>query len=120
VRVLIALEEDLRVGAQAIANAIRRARQRVEVAVAEEEALREEIGRFDPHLVISSLPTTPTDLSGRLSWVFLSSDPEKPSEICVDGDRREVLNPSLGELFCVLEETERVVRLLPYQRGGGC
>jgi hypothetical protein len=38
--------------------------------------------------------------------VRLSSDPNRPSEICVEGKRRESLNPNLGELLCVLEETE--------------
>ena len=68
--------------------------------------LEREVRSFAPHLIISSLPA-PTNYSGEwFSWVRLSSDPNRPSEICVEGKRRESLNPNLAELLCVLEETE--------------
>jgi hypothetical protein len=68
--------------------------------------LERQLRSFAPHLIISSLPA-PTNYSGEwFSWVCLSSDPNRPSEICVEGKRRESLNPNLGELLCVLEETE--------------
>jgi hypothetical protein len=59
-------------------------------------------------------------VSSRLSLVFLSPHPEKTSEICVEGERQEVLNPSLEELISVLDETERLFRILTYRPGGGC
>lgn len=118
-RVLVAFEDQLRVGGEAIARIIRRDRPRVEVAVAEAVALGGVEARFDPHLVISTLPSS-TDSSGRLSWVFLSADPGQASEICVGGKRREVFNPSLGELFSVLDETERLVSALRYEPCGDC
>ena len=43
-----------------------------------------EVERFDPHLVVSSLPNT-VDQGGRAAWVTLSEDPEEPSEVCVAG-----------------------------------
>jgi hypothetical protein len=68
--------------------------------------LEREVRSFAPHLIISSLPA-PTNYSGEwFSWVRLSSDANRPSEICVEGKRRESLNPNLAELLCVLEETE--------------
>ena len=67
--------------------------------------LEREVRSFAPHLIISSLPA-PTNSGEWFSWVRLSSDPNRPSEICVEGNRRESLNPGLGELLCVLEETE--------------
>jgi hypothetical protein len=118
-RVLVAFEEQLRVGGEAIASAIRRDRPLAQVAAANAEALGGEVGSFDPHLVISTLPS-PTDVSGRLAWVFLSPDPEKTSEICLGAERREVLNPSLEELFSVLDEVERLVMAIPYRISGDC
>ncbi len=67
--------------------------------------LERQVRSFAPHLIISSLPA-PTNWGEWFSWVCLSSDPNRPSEICVEGKRRESLNPNLGELLCVLEETE--------------
>jgi hypothetical protein len=67
--------------------------------------LQTEVRRFDPHLIISSLPA-PADSGRWFSWMRLSPDPSKLSEICVEGNRRELLNPSLGEVLSVLEETE--------------
>jgi hypothetical protein len=67
--------------------------------------LERQVRSFAPHLIISSLPA-PTNWGEWFSWVRLSSDPNRPSEICVEGNRRESLNPGLGELLCVLEETE--------------
>jgi hypothetical protein len=67
--------------------------------------LKRQLRSFEPHLIISSLPA-PKNGGEWFSWVCLSSDPNRPSEICVGGKRRESLNPNLGELLCVLEETE--------------
>ena len=67
--------------------------------------LERQVRSFAPHLIISSLPA-PTNWGEWFSWVRLSSDANRPSEICVEGKRRESLNPNLGELLLVLEETE--------------
>jgi hypothetical protein len=118
-RVLVAFEEQLRTGGEAIASAIRRHRPRVEVTVAGSGDVEREAICFDPHLVISSV-LSPTDVSGRLAWVFLSPDPEKTSEICLGAERREMLNPSLEELFSVLDEVERLVMAIPNRTSGDC
>ena len=67
--------------------------------------LERQVRSFAPHLIISSLPA-PTNWGEWFSWVRLSPDPNRPSEICVEGKRRESLNPNLAELLLVLEETE--------------
>ena len=36
-------------------------------------------------------------------------DPNKPSLIYLDGQRRKSLNPSLGELLDVVEQTESIL-----------
>src|SRR5215217_5470568 len=107
IRVLVAFEDEYRVYGAAITGAVRRARPTDEIVVsAEIRALERQVRSFAPHLIISSLPA-PTNYSGEwFSWVRLSPGPNRPSEICVEGKRRESLNPSLGELLCVFEETE--------------
>jgi hypothetical protein len=104
-RVLVALEGKYHVYGAAITGAVRRARPTYEVENAESAVLETEVRSFAPHLIISSLPA-PTNSGEWFSWVRLSPDPNRPSEICVEGNRRESLNPGLGELLCVLEETE--------------
>jgi hypothetical protein len=41
--------------------------------------------------------------------VKLSVDPNQPSLLCMDGQRRESLNPSLEELLHVVEDTESLL-----------
>src|SRR5215216_2845167 len=102
-------EDEYRVYGAAITGAVRRARPADEVVITPEiGVLERQLRSFAPHLIISSLPA-PTnwgEWGEWFSWVRLSSDPNRPSEIYVEGKRRESLNPNLGELLCVLEETE--------------
>jgi hypothetical protein len=91
IRVLVAFEDEYRVYGAAVTGAVRRARPADEVVVTAEIGVLETEVRY----------------SGEwFSWLRLSSDPNRPSEICVEGKRRESLNPNLAELLCVLEETE--------------
>ena len=69
----------------------------------------EVVARFDPHLVIRSQPNT-VDPGGRPAWVELPPDPERLAEICLDGERSEVINPALDELLSVVDETKRLDR----------
>ena len=62
-----------------------------------------------PYLVICSQPNT-VDPGGRPAWVELPPDPERLAEICLDGERSEVINPALDELLSVVDETERLAR----------
>ena len=105
-RVLVAFEDEHRVYSAAITGAVRRARPTDEVVMANIGVLEREVRSFTPHLIISSLPAPTNYLGEWFSWVRLSPDPNRPSEICVEGNRRVSLNPSLEELLCVLEETE--------------
>ncbi len=92
-----------------MANAVRMHRPRVEVVAAGLGGLGEEVTRFDPHLVICSRPNT-VDLGGRPAWIELPPDPDKRTEICVDGRHSETFNPALEDLLSVLDETERLTR----------
>jgi hypothetical protein len=80
--------------------------------------LQAEVAYFDPHLVITSQPSS-TNHNGRLSWIQLSVDPNQPSLMCVDGNQWESLNPSLEELLDRVDETERVVRTTSQRSGTG-
>jgi hypothetical protein len=39
-----------------------------------------------------------------------SYEPDEPSEVCLDGRRWELDNPTMGELLAIIDETERLVR----------
>src|SRR5215207_1850323 len=108
IRVLVAFEDEYRVYGAAITGAVRRAHPTDEVVTAEIGELETEVRRFDPHVIISSMPA-PADSGTWFSWVCLSPDPTRPSEFCVEGNRRQSLNPSLGEVLSVLEETKRLL-----------
>ena len=107
-RVLVAFEDEYRVYSAAITGAVRRARPTDEVVMANIGVLEREVRSFTPHLIISSLPA-PTNFREWFSWVRLSPDPDRTSEIYVEGNRRASLNPSLKEVLSVLEETERLL-----------
>ena len=65
-RVLVAFEDDYRSYREAIASAIRSARPHLELAVGDLGILRTEVAYFDPHLVITSQPSS-TNHNGRRS-----------------------------------------------------
>lgn len=90
-----------------MAGAVQRHRPRVEVAVSGLSALGEEVSRFDPHLVICSQPNT-VDPGSRPAWFEVPTDPERLAEICLDGWRSEVANPTLEKLLQTVDETERL------------
>src|SRR5215218_4670506 len=109
IRVLIAFEDQYRVYSAAITGAVRRARPTDEVLNANIGVLEREVRSFAPHLIVSSLPAPTNYLGEWFSWVRLSPDPNRTSEIYLGGKRRESLNPSLEELLSALEETERLL-----------
>jgi hypothetical protein len=92
-----------------MASAVRMHRPRCEVVAAGLGGLGERVTRFDPHLVICSRPNT-VDLGGRPAWIELPPEPDRPAEICLDGQRLEAFNPALEKLLSVLDETERLTR----------
>ena len=122
VRVLVAFEDTYRAYGDAIVRAIRNTYPRLEVvALADVRELEAEVALFDPHLVISSRSSHPAPLASRrgtLSRVKLSVDPNQPSLVCVDGQVRESLNPSLEELLDVVEDTESMLVGAPGRETG--
>jgi len=117
VRVLIAYEDSQSVYADAMRHAIRGLRPGAEVATCGVAELGAGVGGLDPDLVVSSRPNA-VDPGGRTAWYRISPEPGEPSEVCVGGRRREVVNPGMEVLLSVLDETDESVRA---GRGaGGC
>ena len=102
------MEKEFRSYREVIAGAIGAVRPHFEVATAGIGALDEEVKRFDPHLVICSLPATSASTE-RIAWVKLSLDPLSPSVVCVGGRCTEVHNPVLDTLLDVIDQVEDLV-----------
>src|SRR5215212_7012284 len=69
-----------------------------------------EVGRFDPQLVITSLPVPANLVNDQLSRIELSPDTAHPSRFSVGERHWESTNPTLGEILSVVDETKRVRR----------
>ena len=108
-RVLVVYEDSHRAYGEALERAVRGQRPEAEVLLVQARQIAGEVGRFDPHLVVSGLPNR-VDPGGRAAWVTLSEDPDEPSEVCVAGRRRGTQNPGMEELLAVIDETEELVR----------
>jgi hypothetical protein len=108
-RILIAYEESHYLYSDAMESAIRILRPQVEVRVARLRELEAEVGRFEPHLVVSSRPNT-VDPGGMAAWYELSHEPDEPSKLCLNGQRWEVENPGLEVMLEIIDETERLLR----------
>lgn len=111
-RVLVAFENECRIFQDAIANAIRVLRPRVEVEAVELSVLASKVTHFDPHLVVCSRPNTFEH--NKPAWIELPPDPNRLAKICLDKQRSQVANPTLKELLRVVDETERLTRMKQY------
>ena len=104
-RILIAFEDEYRAYREVIAVVIRVRRPHAQVETTGLEALAQEIGRLDPHLVVCSLPNT-VDPGGRPAWVELPIDPTRRARVCVCGHYSERTNPTMEVLLRVVDEVE--------------
>lgn len=111
-RALIAFEEQYRAYREFIGSAIQSYRPHIVVAVARLDKLKDEVTRFDPHLVICSQPNI-VGSDGRPAWFELPPDPNRFAKLCLDGQRSETTNPALEELLRVVDDTERLIHTKP-------
>ncbi len=102
------MEDDFRAYREVIGVGIRVRRRYAEVATAELGALEEEIRRFDPHVVICSLPA-PAGEESRLGWVELSLFPTRHAKMHIGGCYSERNNITLEELLGFLDEAEKLL-----------
>jgi hypothetical protein len=107
-RILVALEDDYRAYREVIAAALHVLRPHVEVATIGLDALKGEVTRLDPHVVISDLPAT-AGSGDRLAWVQLSLDPTRPTKLWMGESYLERKNPTLEVLLEAVDEAERLV-----------
>lgn len=107
-RILVCLEDDYRSYREVIAAGIQILRPRTEVVTVGLDALEEQVRRFDPHLVICSLPVT-VGHRDILGWVELSVESSRPSVVCIDGCYSQQNNPTLEDLLRILDEVEQLV-----------
>jgi hypothetical protein len=89
-RVLVAFEDIRSVYADAITRAIRELRSGLNMRSAILEELEQELGGFDPHVVVCSQPKNMHASSVRGAWVEIPTeegleDEEKLARICLDG-----------------------------------
>lgn len=113
-RVLVVFEFQYRAYGEAIAGAIRKLRPRVEVVVAGPPALKAEVARTSPHLVISSQPNT-ADSAHTPAWVELPHEPGLAGTICFGGQCLKTYDLALGDLLAVVDRAEGLVRAKPDQ-----
>jgi len=116
-RVLIGYEVSHRSYGETAAGAISWLRPGVEVSLVRAAELGGEVARLVPHLVVCNRSNS-VDPGGRVAWARLSTEPDEPSEFCLDGRRRSLTNPDFEELLAIVDEAEELVR--GGQELGGC
>ena len=108
-RVLFAYEDSHRAYRDALVRVIRTLRPQLVVTAVELRSLEAEVERIEPHLVVSSRPST-ADVRGEVAWYRLSQEPAEPSEVCVGGRRSRSENPGLEVLVAVVDQVQEAVR----------
>ena len=106
-KVLLACDGEYHSYTEAVANAIRVFRAEAEVALVDLGELETEAERFDPQLVIvagASIPPNPVD-ERLIAHIELSPESEQPSRFRVGERYWESVNPTLGEILPVVDET---------------
>jgi len=105
-RILLAFDREYRLYIEAIAEALRRFRSHVEVALTETGNLETEVDRFEPQLVFSTshISSNPVDPKVTAS-AELSPEPNQPSRFRLGERHWESTNPTLGEILSVVDET---------------
>ena len=101
--------------ADAIAWAIRELRSGLNVRSAILEELEQELGDFDPHVVVCSQSKSMHASSVRGAWVEIPTeegleDEERLARICLDGEQWRTDGPQLAELLEILDETHKRLR----------
>jgi hypothetical protein len=108
-RLLIAYEDSHNVYSEAIEKAIGASRPHLQIKAVRISELEAQIEHFEPHMVLCERPK-PARSGGTGAWVKHSYEPSEASEVCLDGRRWELENPSLEKLLEIIDETEELVR----------
>ena len=109
VRVLITVSP--RMYREALALAVHRHRPDFEVRMAAPEGVYEEMGRFNPHVLVRSDndDRDPLLLERVLCWVEVMYTDSMNAKIGVDGSIEEVSDMAMDGLLAVVEQAEQMV-----------
>ena len=113
-RVLVAFEDLRALYRDVFVKAIRDLRPAHTVRSASLVEIEHVLGRFDPHVVVSSQPNG-THPAGSGAWVHIPTDDgmgddDRLAEICLDGESWRTDGPPLWELLAVIDETQERMR----------
>jgi len=103
IKILVAFDDDYRAYQGTLAATIRILRPDGEVMAVEPEKMRGVAKRFGPDIVISSR-FYDEDLGDVRAWIKLALDPTQSTEVRVDGQHSEMINPTLDKLLVIIEE----------------
>jgi hypothetical protein len=92
-----------------IAATIHILRPHAAVATCDLDSLEQELARFDPWLVICSLPK-PASSCGVVAWVEVPIDLGKPGTVCIRRRCSERSNVTLETLLTTIDEVERLIQ----------
>ncbi|MDQ5830554.1 MAG: hypothetical protein M3324_12015 [Actinomycetota bacterium] len=99
----MAMEDNYRAYREMISAALRILRPGTEVESTTLEALKEELERFDPQVVICEGHEDEEPDDRPAAWIELSFDPTLPTKISVGGRHLERTNPTMEELLEVID-----------------
>ncbi len=118
-KVLVALEDEYRTYMEAMAAAIREFRPDIEVVAITggSEDLEAGVTRLDPQLVICNPPVPENPVGERLALIELSPDSARATHFRVGERRWQSMNPTLGEILSVVDETKGLFRASREQGG---
>jgi hypothetical protein len=106
-RVLVAIEDLRYLYRDVFVRAIRDLRPALSVRSASLDGL--ELGRFEPHVVVSSQPSG-IHPAGCGAWVqiptYEAKEDDNIAQVCLDGEHWRTDGPPLSELLEVIDETE--------------
>lgn len=92
-----------------ICRVIRAERPHFDTRSVEVSALREELARFEPHVVICSRSSRDYP-GGRAAWFEMPVEPSEWSDVCIGGDHEKDLNPGISQVLRFLDEAEERLR----------
>ena|SRR5215210_5470165 len=104
---MVSFENQFHAYQGALAAAIRILRPEAKVMTVEPGKMSRETKRFGPDVVIASLPEQ-ANTEGVSAWVELSLDPSQASKVNVNGDRSEIVNPTLDKLLVIIDKAAQI------------
>ncbi|HZY57177.1 MAG TPA: hypothetical protein VFE09_05200 [Rubrobacteraceae bacterium] len=93
---------------EALARALRQERPHAEVKPADPNDLDQEVGRFEPHLVVCNGVTLKVRETAR-SWVHILYEDSLDARISVGGRESKMEDIGVDDLLTIIDETEKLI-----------